>query len=546
MAETSLSSGRVELLHIADAVAREKNIQKALVLHAMEDAIQKVARLRYGSEHDIRAEINPKTGEVYLYRVLEVVEEVDNPYVQISLAEAQAKDPALTLGETFSEVLPPVDFGRIAAQSAKQVIVQKVREAERDRQYEDFKKRIGEMVSGVVKRVEYGNIIMDVGRTEAVIRRDDLIPRESFRSGDRIRAYLSEVRRESKGAQVFLSRVHPQFMARLFAQEVPEIYDGIVEIMAVSRDPGSRGKIAVRSKDSAVDPVGSCVGMRGARVQAVVTELKGEKVDIIPWSSDMVTFVVNALQPSEVSKVILDEEANKIEAIVPDDQLSLAIGRRGQNVKLASQLTGHMIEILTETAELERRHQEFLARTEKFMTALDMDETLAQLLASEGFETLEELAYVDPSEMLAIEGLEEEMVSAIQVRAQEVLEEIAQQQAEKVRSFGFDERLVNLVDFPTESLIALGESDILTLEDFAGCATDDLLGWTERRDGEVIRHRGTLSGQGFSLSQIQSLIMAARVELGWIAPSEVEVLADDDFGGSVLEEGLGSSSEEAQ
>ncbi len=392
----AVSANRLELLQIADAVAREKSIDRQIVLASMEDAIQKAARSRYGQETEVRAEINPKTGEIRFSRLLLVVDEVENDAIQITLPEARRKNPAAQVGDWISETLPPFDFGRIAAQSAKQVIVQKVREAERDRQFEDYKDRIGEIINGIVKRVEYGNVVIDLGKGEAVVRRDELIPRETFKPGDRIRAYLYDVRREQRGPQIFLSRTHPQFMAKLFMQEVPEIYDGIIEVKAVARDPGSRAKIGVVSRDSSIDPVGACVGMRGSRVQAVVNELQGEKVDIIPWSIDSATFIVNALQPAEVVKVVLDEDSSRIEVVVPDDQLSLAIGRRGQNVRLASQLTGWDIDILTEAEESERRQKEFAERTQLFMDALDVDEVVGQLLASEGFRSVEELAYRRP------------------------------------------------------------------------------------------------------------------------------------------------------
>ncbi|MGO9719875.1 MAG: transcription termination factor NusA, partial [Methylocella sp.] len=380
----AVSANRLELLQIADAVAREKSIDRQIVLASMEDAIQKAARSRYGQETEVRAEINPKTGEIRFSRLLLVVDQIENDATQITVTEARKKNPAAQVGDWIAETLPPFDFGRIAAQSAKQVIVQKVREAERDRQYQEYKDRIGDIVNGVVKRVEYGNVIIDLGRGEATIRRDELIPREVFRPGDRARAYVYDVRREQRGPQIFLSRTHPQFMAKLFRQEVPEIYDGVIEVKSVARDPGSRAKIAVISRDTSIDPVGACVGMRGSRVQAVVNELQGEKIDIIPWSPDAATFIVNALQPAEVVKVVLDEDSARIEVVVPDDQLSLAIGRRGQNVRLASQLTGWDIDILTEAEESERRQKEFVERTNIFMKALNVDEVVGQLLASEG------------------------------------------------------------------------------------------------------------------------------------------------------------------
>src|SRR6202521_1032587 len=414
----AVSANRLELLQIADAVAREKAIDRGIVIAAMEDAIQKAARSRYGSETEVRAEINPKTGEMRLSRLLLVVEQGENDSTQISLADAKGRNPAAQVGDFIAEALPPLEYGRIAAQSAKQVIVQKVREAERDRQYQEYKDRIGDIVNGIVKRVEYGNVVVDLGRGEAIVRRDEMLPREVFRNGDRIRAFIYDVRREPRGPQIFLSRTHPQFMAKLFAQEVPEIYDGIVEVKAVARDPGSRAKIAVISRDSSVDPVGACVGMRGSRVQAVVNELQGEKIDIIPWSPDIATFVVNALAPAEVAKVVIDEDRERIEVVVPDTQLSLAIGRRGQNVRLASQLTGWDIDILTEAEESERRQKEFADRNKIFMEALDIDEMAAQLLASEGFRTVDEIAYVDPPELASIEGFDADTAAEIQARAQ--------------------------------------------------------------------------------------------------------------------------------
>ena len=416
----AVSANRLELLQIADAVAREKSIDRQIVLASMEDAMQKAARSRYGQETEVRAEINPKTGEVRFSRLMLVVEQIENDATQISLADARKNNPAAQVGDWIAETLPPFDFGRIAAQSAKQVIVQKVREAERDRQYQEFKDRIGEIVNGVVKRVEYGNVIVDLGRGEATIRRDEMIPRELFRPGDRVRAYVYDVRREQRGPQIFLSRTHPQFMAKLFRQEVPEIYDGVIEVKSVARDPGSRAKIAVISRDSSIDPVGACVGMRGSRVQAVVNELQGEKIDIIPWSPDAATFIVNALQPAEVVKVVLDEDSERIEVVVPDDQLSLAIGRRGQNVRLASQLTGWDIDILTEAEESERRQKEFVERTHAFMNALDVDEVVGQLLASEGFRSVEELAFVEPPELASIEGFDADTAEEIQNRARDI------------------------------------------------------------------------------------------------------------------------------
>jgi len=518
----AISANRLELLQIADAVAREKVIDRQIVLAAMEDAIQKAARSRYGSETEVRAEINPKSGEIRLSRLLLVTDEVENDAIHISVADARKRNPAAQPGDYIAETLPPFDFGRIAAQSAKQVIVQKVREAERDRQYEEFKDRIGEIINGLVKRAEYGNVVVDLGRTEGIIRRDELIPREAFRPGDRVRAYVYDVRRETRGPQIFLSRTHPQFMAKLFAQEVPEIYDGVVEIKAVARDPGSRAKIAVVSRDSSIDPVGACVGMRGSRVQAVVGELQGEKIDIIPWSPDNATFIVNALQPAEVVKVVLDEESERIEVVVPDDQLSLAIGRRGQNVRLASQLTGWDIDIMTEAEESERRQKEFAERTTLFMEALDVDEVVGQLLASEGFSSVEELAVVDLPELASIEGFDEDTAQEIQTRAQEHLDQLEAEQDARRTELGVSDDLRQVNGVTTAMLVAFGENDIRSLEDLAGAVPDDLCGWAERKDGEVIRHKGALDGFDVSRVEAEAMIMDARVLAGWIEAPEPE------------------------
>ncbi len=518
MAETAVSANRLELLQIADAVARDKAIDKIVVLQAMEDAIQRAARSRYGQENEIRAEIDSKTGEIRLNRLLMVVETLENDATQISLAEARNKNPAANVGDYIAEPLPPIDFGRIAAQNAKQVIVQKVRDAERERQYNEYKDRIGEIVHGVVKRVEYGNVIADLGRGEAIVRRDETLPRETFRSGDRIRAYVYDVRREQRGPQIFLSRTHPEFMARLFAQEVPEIYDGVVEVVAVARDPGSRAKIAVRSKESSIDPVGACVGMRGSRVQAVVNELQGEKIDIIPWSPDAATFIVNALAPAEVAKVVLDEEAERIEVVVPDEQLSLAIGRRGQNVRLASQLTGWDIDIMTEADESERRQKEFAERTRRFIEALDVDEMLAQLLASEGFATVDDVAFIATGELSAVEGIDEEMARELQARATDYLDRKAAQQDARRKELGVLDELKDVEGVTGAMLVAFGEAGILSVEDLAGCASDDLIGWTERKGTESTRHKGALSDLGISAAEADAVIMAARIKAGWIEP----------------------------
>jgi transcription termination/antitermination protein NusA len=517
----AVSANRLELLQIADAVAREKAIDRGIVIAAMEDAIAKAARSRYGSETDVHADINPRTGELRLARHLLVVENVESPASQISLEEARRHNPAAQIGDSIADALPPLEYGRIAAQSAKQVIVQKVREAERDRQYQEYKDRIGDIVNGIVKRVEYGNVVVDLGRGEAIVRRDELLPREVFRNGDRIRAYIYDVRREVRGPQIFLSRTHPQFMAKLFAQEVPEIYDGIVEVKAVARDPGSRAKIAVISRDSSVDPVGACVGMRGSRVQAVVNELQGEKIDIIPWSPDIPTFVVNALAPAEVAKVVLDEDRERIEVVVPDAQLSLAIGRRGQNVRLASQLTGWDIDILTEQEESERRQAEFENRTRMFMDALNVDEVVGQLLASEGFTSVEELAMVDEKEIASIEGFDSDTAEELQTRARDYLSRIEAEQDARRRELGVEDALKDVPGVTTRMLVAFGENAIKTVEDLAGCATDDLIGWTERKDGESVKHAGVLDGFELSREEAEAIIMQARIKIGWITEADL-------------------------
>ncbi|MBB6261149.1 N utilization substance protein A [Paenochrobactrum gallinarii] len=524
----AVSANRLELLQIADAVAREKSIDREIVIAAMADAIQKAARSRYGQETNIRADINSKSGEIKLQRLLEVVELVEDYNTQVALETARERNPDAQIGDFLADQLPPMDFGRIAAQSAKQVIVQKVREAERDRQYDEFHDRVGEIINGTVKRVEYGNVIVDLGRGEAIVRRDELIPREAFRYGDRIRAYVYDVRREQRGPQVFLSRTHPQFMAKLFTMEVPEIYDGIIEIKSVARDPGSRAKIAVVSRDSSIDPVGACVGMRGSRVQAVVAELQGEKVDIIPWSPDAASFIVNALQPAEVAKVVLDEDAERIEVVVPDDQLSLAIGRRGQNVRLASQLTGWDIDIMTENEESERRQKEFAERSALFMEALNVDEMVGQVLASEGFASVEELAYVEAEEISSIDGFGDETAGEIQDRAREYLDRLEGEQDARRIELGVEDELRELPGMTTGIMVAVGEDGVKTIEDFAGYAVDDLVGWRERKEGETINHAGILSNFELSRVEAEQMILQARLKCGWITEEEAVATETDD------------------
>jgi transcription termination/antitermination protein NusA len=522
----AVSANRLELLQIADAVAREKVIDREIVLAAMADAIQKAARSRYGSETNIRADINSKTGEIRLQRLLEVVDTVEDYGTQIALPLALDRNVDAKLGDFIADPLPPMDFGRIAAQSAKQVIVQKVREAERDRQYDEFKDRVGEIINGTVKRVEYGNVIVDLGRGEGIIRRDEMIPREAMRYGDRVRAFVYDVRREQRGPQIFLSRTHPQFMVKLFTMEVPEIYDGIIQIKSVARDPGSRAKIAVISNDSSIDPVGACVGMRGSRVQAVVGELQGEKIDIIPWSADPASFIVNALQPAEVSKVVLDEDAERIEVVVPDEQLSLAIGRRGQNVRLASQLTGWDIDIMTEAEESERRQKEFNERTNLFMDALDVDEMVGQVLASEGFAQVEEVAYANLDEISSIDGFDDDTAEEIQTRAREYLEKIEAEFDAKRTALGVADELRQIDGMTTQMMVALGEDGIKTIEDFAGCAADDLVGWSERKDGETKKFEGLFSKLDVSRLDAERMVIQARLSAGWITEDEAQAQVD--------------------
>ncbi len=494
MDTTALS--RTELLQVADAVAREKSIERDEVLEAMEQAISKAGRAKYGHEHDIRAEIDRKTGEVRLRRFREVTDEVENEVTQLSVSEAQAREPGIEAGAFIIEDLPPIDLGRIAAQTAKQVIVQKVREAERQRQYREYKDRAGEVVNGIVKRNEFGNVTIDLGRAEGMMRRDESLPRESFRTGDRVRGYIYDVREEQRGPQIFVSRTHPQFMAMLFAQEVPEIYDSIIEIKAVARDPGSRAKIAVISHDSSIDPVGACVGMRGSRVQAVVSELQGEKIDIIPWSPDPATFVVNALAPAEVSKVVLDEDAGRIEVVVPDERLSLAIGRRGQNVRLASMLTGWDIDILTEEEESRRRQEEMRMRSQLFIDALDVDDVIAHLLVAEGFISLEQVAFVPLEELAQIEGFDDEVADELSMRARSYLEELDRQNDERRRELGVSDDLTGIEGLTSSILVTLGENGIMTLDNLGDLASDELI--------------ELLGEQAPSHEEVDAIIMAAR------------------------------------
>lgn len=497
----------MELLHVADAVSREKNIERDAVLEALEMAIQKAGRSKYGLEHDIRAHINRKSGAIELARYLEVVEAVEDEHTQVDVTTARRKKPDAEIGEFLVDPLPPIDFGRIAAQTAKQVIVQRVREVERAKQYEEYKDRKGEIVNGLVKRVEYGNVTVDLGRAEAVLRRDETLPREHYKVGDRIRAYIYDVREEQRGPQIFLSRSHPDFMAKLFQMEVPEIYDGIIEIKAVARDPGSRAKIGVISHDSSIDPVGACVGMRGSRVQAVVGELAGERIDIIPWSPEPATFVVNALAPAEVAKVVMDDDDHRIEVVVPDDQLSLAIGRRGQNVRLASMLTGWDIDILTEQEESDRRTAEMAQRSQLFMDALDVDDVIANLLVVEGFNQVEEIGFIELDELAEVEGFDEDIAAELQQRARSFLEEQDRIAVREYTELGVSEALRQF-DLTPMMLVKLGRSDVRTLEDFAGLAGDELV---EILGQEVLEEE-----------EANLIVMQARLAVGWITQEEFE------------------------
>ncbi len=525
-----ISANRLELLQIAAAVAQEKNIDKTIVLGAIEEAIQKAARLRYGSELDIRAKLDPVTGSMDLTRVVTVVadDEIENDATQTNLVTAQLDHPDAEIGYEITTPLPPIEFGRVQSQMAKQVIMQKVREAERAKQYLEYKDRIGEIINGIVKRVEYGHIIVDLGRAEGVIRRDQTLPRENVKNGDRIRAYILDVREEPRGSQIFLSRSAPEFMAALFSQEVPEVYEGIIQIVAVARDPGSRAKIAVYSNDGSIDPVGACVGMRGSRVQAVVNELQGERIDIIPWTEDAASFIVNALQPAEVTKVVLDQDENRIEVVVPDEQLSLAIGRRGQNVRLASQLSGWSIDIMTEEQESERRQKEFAERSELFMTGLDVDEMIAQLLVSEGFQNMEEVGYVELAELSSIDGFDEETAAELQERAREYLQKVADEQDAERKAAGVEDGVLEIEGVTLPMAVAFGQNEIFSVEDVAGLVPDDIRGYTEYKNGEKTHEEGILESFKLSEPEATMLIMQARVKAGWIDAAALEAMEEED------------------
>jgi N utilization substance protein A len=515
----------MEILQVADAVAREKGIEQEVVLAAMEEAIQKAGRSKYGHEFDIRVTIDRQNGDIKLFRYQEVIEddaEMESESAQIFLKDALVTHPDIKVGEFIIEPLPPLDFGRVAAQTARQVIMQKVREAERERQFEEYKDRVAEIVNGVVKRVEYGNVTVDLGRAEGYIRRDETLPREHFKNGDRVRAYIYEVRQEQRGPQIFLSRTHPAFMAKLFQQEVPEIYDGVIEIKAVARDPGSRAKIAVLSYDNSIDPVGACVGMRGSRVQAVVNELQGEKIDIIPWTEDVASFVVSALAPAQVAKVVLDEDTHRMDVVVPDEQLSLAIGRRGQNVRLASILSGWDIDIMTEAEESERRNAEFKTRSSLFMEALDVDEVIAHLLVIEGFSTIEEIAETDINELARIEGFDEDVAAELQNRAQIYITQKAEEFEKSCKKLKIAEDLIGAQGLTREMIITLAENGIKTLEDLADLASDEFI--------EYIGEEKT------DQDHANTVIMDARKAAGWFADEEEEAAAEEGEDSALLED----------
>tara|TARA_B100000686_G_scaffold131553_1_gene138493 strand:+ start:932 stop:2467 length:1536 start_codon:yes stop_codon:yes gene_type:complete len=505
-----VSANKIEILRIAETVAQEKMIEKEIVLSALEEAIVKAAKNNYGEENEVVAEINHENGDILISRKMLVVEDVKNKFLEINLKDAKKINVAAQIGDQLLDPLPPMDFGRIAAQSAKQVITSKVREAERERQYNEYKDRVGEVVNGIVKRAEFGNIVLDLGKAEGVIRKDQIIPRENLRNGDRVKAYIYDVRSELKGPQIFLSRSHPQFMSKLFTQEVPEIYDGIISIKSVARDPGSRAKIAVFTEDSSIDPVGACVGMRGSRVQAVVNELQGEKIDIINWSENVANLAIASLSPAEVLKVVLDEDQNKIEVVVSEEHLSLAIGRRGQNVKLATELTGWEIDILTEDEESSKRQEDFTSKSKLFVDSLDVDETLAQLLVSEGFSSVDEILDTEKSELLAIEGFEEEIVEELIERSKKFTEERNIKDDQKLKESNVSKDLLNFSFLTKPMLVTLAENNIKTLEDFAGLTTDDLIGYYEDRHDKNSKVKGILEEYNLTKDEGDELIMEAR------------------------------------
>ena len=511
----------LELLQIAESVAQEKMIDRKLVIEAIEESLGRAARLKYGVERDIRVSVDPDSGQQTVRRVRQVVEEVENNFVELSLDEARAVKPDAEIGEEIIDELEAFDMGRIVAQSAKQVLLQKVREAERERQYEEFKDRVGTLIVGTVKREEYGNIIVDLSRGEAILHRSQKIGRESYGIGERLRAYISEVRRENRGPQIFLSRAANEFMVELFRNEVPEIYEGSIEIRSVARDPGSRAKIAVISYENSIDPVGACVGMRGSRVQTVVNELQGERIDVIPWTDNLVDFIVSALQPAKVSKVMLNEEGVPSQVVVPDEQLSLAIGRRGQNVRLACQLTGLDISIVTETEEMERRQADFAERTQLLMDAIGIDEVFSQLLVSEGFDSVELLATCDPEELNALDGIDEDIALELQNRAIDFVKIEAEKILGQARELGMQDDLAALEGLSPQMLLTLAHEQIFTLREFAICDFLELTGETTHRNGQRIREPGILENFDVTPEEAKQLIISARLAAGIMTLEDV-------------------------
>ena len=506
-------SDKVELLRIAESVAIEKSIDKEIILSSMESAIQKAARIKFGSENDIRVTIDRNSGNISLHKVLTIVNSPENLDTEISLEQAikiEKNRENIKVGDEILEELPPVDFGRIAAQTARQVITQSVRAAERERQYNDFIDKKGEILSGIVKRLEYGNVIIDLNRTEAIIRKEELIPREILKTGDRVKAYCSEVSRETKGQQIFLSRAHPKFMEKLFFQEVPEIYDGVIEIKSAARDPGSRAKICVKAIDTSLDPVGACVGMRGSRVQAVVNELQGEKIDIVNWSEDPAVVVANALSPAEVQRVNVDNEAKKLDVILTEENLSKAIGRRGQNVRLATKLLNYEINIMTDQEDSERRQLEFKEKTDNFVRNLELDETLGQLLVAEGFSSIDDIKDSEPESLTKIEGIEQDTAKELIERAKEFYQKDQEEIANRIKNLGLENDLINHQGLTPGMLVTLGEQKILTLNDFADLASDELTGSYDIVKGERVKIKGYLEEFALSQKEADDLIMSAR------------------------------------
>ena len=494
-----LNIGNAEILQIAEAVSREKGIPRDLVISSMEQGIQVAGRKKYGHEHNIKAEISRKTGEIKLFKVIEVVEEVENDFTQTTLKDALLSNPEAKIGDEILTALPPIDLGRVAAQTAKQVIVQKVKEAEREKQYAEFKGRVGEIINGTVRRVEFGNVIVDLGgRAEAIMKRDDSIKSEIYKINDRIKAYVKEVSKQSKGQQIFLSRAHDGMVSKLFELEIPEVYEGGIKIMAVARDPGSKAKVVVFANDSSLDAVGSCVGVKGTRIKAITHELGGEKIDVIPWSNDLAQFVINSLTPATISKVVIDEDKRRVEIVVPEDQLSIAIGKRGQNVRLASRIIGWNIDVMTEDQESKRRSEEFNASTELLMGALQIEEVMAQLLTAEGFTTIDQIASTEPSTISNIDGFDENVAVELVKRAAEYVEAKNSEVIEKLEKLGVEQELLDVLSISAESFLKLAEYGVKTLEDL----------------GEITVHefKTLVPNSGISDEEISNLITAAKTE----------------------------------